>query len=129
MNNEQQELVDSAYDKFLTYLDDNEISFYSTIDSFVRECKKDSEYTTLWGLKIEERELSLEERWCLLKVSTNGATIPWDRMGYPPHEWMDNVRTIDSYDKDFNLIKGSDICTPRKIVTVTYNDKTIESYE
>jgi hypothetical protein len=130
MNNEQQELVYRAYDYYLTYLDDNQIFINSLdIDSFVKSCKKDSEDAKMWGLTFEERELSLEERWRLLQVSTNGATIPWDRMGYPPHEWMDNVRTIDSYDKDFNLIKGSDICTPRKIVTVTYNDKTIVSYK
>jgi hypothetical protein len=104
MNKEQQELVDSAYDKFLTYLDDNEISFYSTIDSFVRECKKDSEYTTLWGLKIEERELSLEERTKLAKGKV--------------------VFLLASKEDSYNHAR-----IPTKLITVTYNDKTIESYE
>ena len=63
MNNEQQELVDRAYNKFLTYLHDNQIFINSwDMDSFVRDCKKDSEYGKMWGLTVEERELSLEER-------------------------------------------------------------------
>ena len=115
MNKEQQELVYSAYDKFLTYLDDNEISFYSTIDSFVRECKKDSEYTTLWGLKIEERELSLEEREKI-------AITKYPQLNETPHGAL-----IDS--RPFSNEFGDSLNIPTKLITVTYNDKTIESYE
>ena len=117
MNKEQQELVDRAYDKFLTYLHDNEISFYSTIDSFVRECKKDSEYTTLWGLKIEERELSLDER-CDEYIKRHPKETNDGVLNY---KWIgDNLCTHEDYDK-WNI--------PTKLITVTYNDKRIESYE
>lgn len=32
-----------------------------TKESFIRKCKTDSEFSEMWGLKIEERELSLDD--------------------------------------------------------------------
>lgn len=58
-------------------------------------------------------KLSRSERWELLKIASGKTTIPWDRMVLPTHEWMDEVRTIDSYDYDFNLHKGRVIKVPR----------------
>ena len=105
MNKEQLELVDMAYDKFLTYLHDNEIFINSwDMDSFVRDCKKDSEYGKMWGLTIEERELSLEERTKLAKGKV--------------------VFLLASKEDSYNHAR-----IPTKLITVTYNDKPIESYE
>lgn len=111
MNKEQQELVDRGYDKYLTYLDDNQIFINSLdIDSFMRACTKDSEDANMWGLTIEERELSSQERNDLYnKTEYNRDIFPTDENGWN--------KLFD----DYNI--------PTKLITVIYNDKKIESYE
>jgi len=110
MNKEQQELLDEAYIKYLTEswkpqpLDVNE---------FENVIKQSKEFSEKWGLKIEERELSLDER-C--------------ELGY---------KYVDPFEWDMLMgggIKGdegncNDYKIPTKLITITYNDKTIESYE
>ena len=76
-----------------------------TKDQFIDKCKTDNEFSEKWGLKIDERELSLEER----------ATI-WNNT----HNPVGNIYTHNQYDEN-------DI--PTKLITITYNDQTIESYE
>ena len=74
---------------------------------FINKCKTDPEFSEKWGLKIEERELSLEERQNLyFKLNPEFRLV---------HENMNK-----QMDK-FNI--------PTKLITITYNDKTIESYE
>jgi hypothetical protein len=68
MNNEQQELLYEVYGKALLELAFDWLPYtppnppLDTIESFINKCKTDSEFSEKWGLKIEERELSLEER-------------------------------------------------------------------
>jgi hypothetical protein len=113
MNKEQQELLDDAYKNYsMSYKDGHE--FYEdemikrsyTQEEFINKCKTDQEFSEKWGLKIEERELSLEERKIHMSKYSN------DRI-YP--DW----------DEKFLNEKG----IPTKLITITYNDKTIESYE
>jgi hypothetical protein len=73
-----------------------------TIQEFINKCKTDTEFSEKWGLTIEERELSYEERKKLCKLS--------DRV-YPNNEWM----------KENNI--------PTQLITITYQTKTITSYE
>ncbi len=64
------------------------------------------------------KELSREQRWQWLKEKQQEEkwTIPWDRMVFPSHEWLDEVITFDSYDaEDFSLHKGRTIKVPRYI--------------
>jgi hypothetical protein len=75
-----------------------------TIQEFIDKCKTNPEFSEKWGLKIEELELSWEERFELFKKQNNGSH-PYD------NEMLD----------DYNI--------PTKLITITYNDKTIESYE
>jgi len=82
-----------------------ELGFRLTKEEFINKCKTDNEFSEMWGLKIEERELSLEER----------ATI-WNNT----HNPVGNIYTHNQYDEN-------DI--PTKLITISYNDKTIESYE
>jgi hypothetical protein len=111
MNKEQQELVYRAYDYYLTYLDYNQIFINSLdIDPFIRACKKDSEDAKMWGLTVEERELSLEERAKWLQ----------DNKGYD--------LLVGNLDHD-HIREVVEEESPTKIVTVSYNDKTIKSYE
>jgi len=110
MNNEQQELLDEAYKNYLTYIHDvvqgeNQIygDWYGK-EEFINKCKTDTKFSKKWGLKIEERELSLEERRKLAN---------YDSVFISP-------MTVESWDRN-NI--------PTKLITITYNDKKIESYE
>ena len=83
-----------------------------TRGEFINKCKTDSEFSEKWELKIEERELSEEERWRIrFDYYPKDKQFPWDRMALPSHRFLD----------DFNI--------PRRVITITYNDKTITSYE
>jgi hypothetical protein len=81
-----------------------------TKDQFIDKCKTDNEFSEKWGLKIEERELSLEEQIDL--------ALEWGH---------------DSFDLDMAMCNSEDGLTeygiPAKLITVTYNNKTIEIYE
>ena len=74
-----------------------------TKEEFVDKCKTDTEFSEKWGLKIEERELSLEERnkWS------------WDNWGITCE--MESV--LDEQE------------VPTRLITVTYNGETLASYE
>ena len=74
-------------------------------EEFINKCKTDNEFSERWGLKIEERELSLEERNNVYKK-----------------QWEPGVSEL-SHDR-FNSLN-----IPTKLITITYNDKTITSYE
>jgi hypothetical protein len=83
MYNEQQELLDEAYKNYVKWWEESDDSCnlteeqYSkwlklvdgglqwaplTKEEFINKCKTNLEFSEKWGLKIEERELSLEER-------------------------------------------------------------------
>ena len=71
-----------------------------TLQEFIDKVKTDKEFSEKWGLVIEERELSLEERLELFEKKNNGSH-PYD------------IEMLD----DYNI--------PTKQLTITYNDKTI----
>ena len=124
MNKEQQELLDGAYENYLKgghikWLNQMEVNTPAgkmnipipyTQEEFIEKCKTDSEFSQKWGLKIEERELSrgfLEERQNLyFKLNPEFRLV---------HEDMD--KHMDKHN------------IPTKLITITYNDKIIESYE
>jgi len=80
-----------------------------TKDEFINKCKTDPEFSERWGLTIEERELSLEERYELMKKLDNWVSVHYKE-----------PKTMEYMDKH-NI--------PTKLITMTYKDKTIESYE
>ena len=100
MYNEQQELLNEVYKNFLkTYEvrdgdiilppddyinDDGELL---SQEEFINKCKTDPEFSNRWGLKIEERGLSLEERRKLANydsVFVSPMTVEsWDRNNIP----------------------------------------------
>jgi hypothetical protein len=123
MNKEQQELLNEAYKNYSkkmmyhpveNWLDDgNGEKTYRQLsqEEFIYDCKTDLEFSQRWGLKIEERELSLEERMGLCKEK-------WD------YSWN---RTINLEDIEWRMNNEWNI--PTKLITIKYNDKKIESYE
>ena len=123
MNNEQQELLSEAYENYCTTLigsitfsergkhfKSDGLEFNSgypnyvhySQEEFINKIKTDKEFSEKWGLKIEERELSLEE-----------SIFHYEKELYSP------LRIID---QKIPVI-------PTKLITITYKDKTIESYE
>jgi hypothetical protein len=86
-------------------------------EEFINKCKTDDEFSEKWGLKIEERELSLIERNNFLgdkKYTMLDGDYIWPTM----------IEDKEKYEKIFNETN-----IPTKLITITYNDKTIESYE
>ncbi len=80
-----------------------------TREQFIDKCKTDKEFSERWGLKIEERELSNKERINLAGFDyENRGGIGWNMI----------KETVDE-----------DNAIPRKLITVTYNNETIEIYE
>jgi hypothetical protein len=124
MNKEQQKLLDDAYenywnshpdaDKIFQYEGSSIVTRRMTEDEFVNMVKTDIEFSERWGLIIEERELSLEERKeIMVKNKLDEVTIN-----------MFFNKTLDKPKQD--MYENS---IPTKLITITYNDKTIESYE
>jgi hypothetical protein len=117
MNKEQQEIIDEAYENYCkeyengTHLIGTGLLWMAkeTKGTFVYRSKTDLEFSEKWGLKIEERDLSFEERQERCPV--------WTKDSYGMDGELRSPITID-WDK-----------TPTKLITITYNDKTIESYE
>jgi lysophospholipase L1-like esterase len=89
--------------------------FYLTQEEFINKIKTDPEFSEKWGLKIEERELSLEERF---NIRYPGGKFSVFQENYPNTHKRNNPN---------DLLDAFDI--PTKLITITYNDKTIESYE
>jgi hypothetical protein len=127
MSKEQQELLDEVYNRYRAtiikefYEDTKELRKWATVEGpgghtkeeFINKCKTDTEFSERWGLKIEERELSRDERIDLYcKEYTGGVKNNYE----PP---FDNF--IDAKLTTRNI--------PTKLITITYNDNTIESYE
>ena len=126
MNNEQQELLNEVYENYekeiirQRQIQNEEVARLRsqfkrvrvsliellTQEEFINKCKTDPEFSEKWGLNIEERELSEGERGLLLQP-----------LGLDP-------LTKEGRDR---LWKENNL--PTKIITITYNDKTITSYE
>jgi hypothetical protein len=126
MNNEQQDLLDEAYRNYLiedTKILPNmskekmtELGYRLTYDEFIKKIKTDDEFAKKWGLKIEERELSHDERF---------------RIAYKNLELRKKLEVQSKmlhYPDGHNKVMD-DTNIPTKLITITYNDKTIESYE
>ena len=138
MNNEQQQIIDEVYENYLQHYDDeyneeqkkiqkNPLHWiemeYTNIrpypkEMFINKCKTDPEFSERWGLKIEERELSRNERSDYYYKNGNSEGIVVGSLDRPIWE-EDNV--AHKWYDDNNI--------PRRLITITYKDKTIESYE
>jgi hypothetical protein len=115
MNKEQ--VIDGVYRK---YADSHEyfadgwmhvIPMEHSKETFINKCKTNPEFSEKWGLKIEERELSLEERHQL--------ALPIWKEKYGPLADMMVPTNVDN----------TPYKIPTKLITLTYNNETIESYE
>jgi len=139
MNKEQQELLDKAYNKYQsqTWFHIDDLSSLAELDGmnmstgerkkvyrqyapveFIDKCKTNPEFSEKWGLKIKERELSRQERSDYYYKYGNSEGIVEGSLDLPI--WVNDETAYKWYDER-NV--------PTKLITITYNDKTIESYE
>jgi hypothetical protein len=111
MNKEQ--IIDEAFGEYskMVWRITN-IPLYGK-EEFINKCKNDTEFSKRWGLNIEERELSLEERYHL-----------WFKNNYETGmERYFHSNNIPNFDNQYYTP------TPTKLITITYNNETIKSYE
>jgi hypothetical protein len=117
MNKEQQQIIDKVYDIYFDTIRDDSMDWLDE-KQFIDKIKTDTFTSELWGLKIEERELSRQERSDYYYKYGNSEGIVEGSLDRPifeedevAHKWYDE-RNV-----------------PTKLITITYKDKTIESYE
>ena len=80
-----------------------------TKDEFINKCKIDTEFSERWGLTIEERELSTQERNEWFQIHLNGNNP------FMKSDW-----------KDFELDQQN---IPTKQITLEYNNEKTYYYE
>jgi len=90
-----------------------ELGFRLTKEEFINKIKTDSEFSEMWGLKIEERELNHYERFEIYKNSNIGGRV------------LQNHITAINF-KQFHFDEAN---IPTKLITITYNRTKIEIYE
>jgi hypothetical protein len=152
MNNERyNQIIDEVYKKYVKSFfigklaenyEDNFDVYYSDIimcqdflgwpqdapislEEFINKIKTDNEFSERWGLKIEERELSLGERLRIVNYDKENFTSIDEWIG-----WYNNLPKEINY-MGINYTKETTLDTfevPTKFITLTYNNETIENY-
>ena len=118
----KEEIINEAYENYSKeYEKDNSIGMCLLVkrvdgkstyrkpnkEMFVDLCTYDKTFSEKWGLEIEERELRYEERIKLYEEKTNLSTT-----------YILSVKeTLDKHN------------IPTRLITITYKDTIIESYE
>lgn len=103
------QIIDEVYEK---YHKENKNVMYLTFllkEEFINKCKTNPEFSEKWGLEIEEKELSLEERKRIYE------------MEYTNDIEVENNHWLESKLKTRNI--------PTKQIILTYKNEKIENYE
>ena len=106
------QIINEAYENYVKQNDDTvgRCDLWTLKkEEFINICKTNPEFSERWGLKIEERELSTQERNEWFQVHLNGNNP------FMKSDW-----------KDFELDQQN---IPTKLITLTYNNEKIKSYE
>jgi hypothetical protein len=132
MNKEQKELLSDAYnmfqktcqfeedanhilpDKWMTMSNDFMNAGILSQEEFTNKIKTDNEFAKQWGVVYEERKLSEDER---LNLVPNKEVIIEAANNFANFE----DRTVKDFLDELNV--------PTKSISITYNNKIIESYE
>jgi hypothetical protein len=113
------QIIDEVYNKYTKkYVGYDDVP---SKELFIFEIKNNPDFSEKWGLKIEERELSQGERQSILgqKGPVYQGVLRSKAKEYKTSKKIFEV--IDQTCDEFNI--------PTKLITISYNDKTIESYE
>jgi hypothetical protein len=87
-----------------------------TQEEFINKIKTDDVFAKKWGVTVEVRELSLEERHML--VRKNYLCPKWDFVLDEKGNPVTNPIPQDVWYDNYNI--------PRRAISLTYNNKTIE---
>jgi hypothetical protein len=135
----KEQIIDEVYKNYLNewtfekYPNDGSVYSVEPIkvkehskEQFVYRCKTDNEFSEKWGLKIEERELSLEERIKQIPYSEKH-TI------FEERECIDELRTLKNKElqsfQKYIKEQCDKINIPTKLITLEYNQEKIYIYE
>ena len=102
------QIIDEAYMNYITELSKTSyLLLKERLDKegFISVTKQSKKFSEKWGLKIEERELFMEERWKMANLTPNMTEFDYCN------------KLCDEYN------------VPTKLITITYNGTKIESYE
>jgi hypothetical protein len=121
MNNEKHnQIIDEVWSNYRTAFVEghvhHELDECLSLEEFIEEIKTDSDFSEKWGIQIEERVLSLGER---NQIGNFDYTMCDDSLIYPTME--------DGRKKYKELFDKENI--PTKVITLIYNNETIEIYE
>jgi hypothetical protein len=107
MNKEQQELLDGAYEN---YLKGGHIKWLNQMEVNTPAGKMNIPipYTQEEFINKCKTDSEFSQRWGLK---------------------IEEQTILEQVDQNNPVLKGSTALYPRKLITITYNDKTIESYE
>ena len=132
MNKEQEELLSDAYDNFANAVDKrweqsevgdlDDMLYYGllidgtdengewfaripTKEEFIGRIESDNNFANKWGVVYEERKLTWDEQVQWVMKNTD---VEWE-----------NLYIVEEITKD---------TTPKLAISITYNNKTIESY-
>ena len=111
MNKEQEQIIDEVYEKYSIIAGMSTQVVSLTKDTFIHYIKTDVKFSETWGIKIEERELSEDERFEIYK-KVSGRDLQ-------PH--ISGVNFKKFHFDESNI--------PTKLITLTYKENKIESYE
>jgi hypothetical protein len=106
MNKQYKDLIGDAYKNFLNQRE-GKLSRPPSQEEFINKIKTDNEFAKRWDITIETKELTEDERINLLHI----------KHGNKGHH----------IEAGFNMLDEFDI--PTKLITIIYNNETIENYE
>jgi hypothetical protein len=108
-NNEQyNQIIDKAFSNYLNTYSGN---FELDREEFINASKTAPDFSEHWGLQFEERELTYSERYRYWFTHNYETGLEYDERNIPD---FDNTY----YDP-----------TPTRLITITYKDEKIKSYE
>ena len=125
MNKEQQELLDEAYEKYLEYTINGIETGLDKIKGYLDGCLVEYdvyyEHFTNPSFAYGYRTYNQEE--FINKCKTDFEFS--QRWGLK----IEERTTLEQVDQTNPVLKGSTTLYPRKLITITYNDTKLESYE
>lgn len=125
MNKEKyNQIIDEVYERYWNSIETSEYDGVGPIsielptltkEEFIDKIKTDNKFSEKWGLKIEERELSREERinYCIYVLGYEGV--------------LDFGHSQNDDDKILDFLNYWKV--PTIEISLTYNNKTINIYE
>lgn len=115
------QIIDEVYANYVTkYVGHEDIP---SKDLFLFEIKKNKEFSERWGLKIEEKKLDIDGRYDLM-LKITGHSQENINMRKKINNFEGNNSNMSYHEEWLNSFS-----IPTKLITMTYNNETIEIYE